>query len=155
MRKIYLSLLFSCFLALVFGQEKDTINIDQGVRFVVVENAPTLPGCETLRQDLQKLCLQNQIKKLVARNFDMSITDSLNLTPGQQRIYVQFPITKDGDITQIRARGTRKRLEQEGMRVVSLLPKMIPGKHRGKNVNVKYTLPITFLVEGTSKIKSN
>jgi protein TonB len=37
-------------------------------------------------------------------------------------------------------------LEKEAIRVVQLLPKMIPAKQRGKSVNIKYTLPITLEV---------
>ena len=52
-----------------------------------------------------------------------------------------------GAITQVRARGPHARLEKEAIRVVNLLPKMIPGKQRGRPVGVKYTLPVTLLVE--------
>jgi protein TonB len=33
------------------------------------------------------------------------------------------------------------------MRVVRSLPKFIPGRQNGENVNVWYTLPITFKLE--------
>ena len=45
------------------------------------------------------------------------------------------------------ARAPHKRLQQEAIRVVKLLPKMIPGKQRGRPVGVKYSLPIAFKVE--------
>jgi protein TonB len=38
-------------------------------------------------------------------------------------------------------------LEKEAIKVVSSLPKMIPGKQRGKAVGVLYSLPILFQVE--------
>ncbi|WP_457610622.1 energy transducer TonB, partial [Lutibacter sp.] len=40
-----------------------------------------------------------------------------------------------------------KRLQAEAIRVIKLLPKMIPGKQRGRPVGVKYSLPIAFKVE--------
>lgn len=83
MGKIHWSLLFSCFFVLSVAQEKDTINISQGIPFVIIEKAPRYPGYETLRQNLHKLCLQNQISKHVAQNFNMPIADSLNLKPGK------------------------------------------------------------------------
>ena len=45
------------------------------------------------------------------------------------------------------ARAPHARLEKEAKRVVGLLPKMIPGKQRGRPVNVTYMLPISFNVE--------
>jgi protein TonB len=69
------------------------------------------------------------------------------LSPGKKRVYVQFKISKTGDIVDVRARGPHARLEKEAVRVVELLPKMEPGKQRGRPVGVKYTLPITLLVE--------
>jgi len=45
------------------------------------------------------------------------------------------------------ARGPHARLEKEAIRVVELLPDMTPGKQRGRPVGVKYTLPITLVVE--------
>jgi protein TonB len=58
-----------------------------------------------------------------------------------------FKIDKNGYVTGIRARGPHVDLENEAIRTIGLLPNMIPGKQKGKNVGVKYTLPITLLVE--------
>jgi len=38
-------------------------------------------------------------------------------------------------------------LEKEAIRVVNMIPDMTPGKQRGRPVGVKYTLPITLIVE--------
>ena len=35
-------------------------------------------------------------------------------------------------------------LDKEAVRVISLMPKWIPGKHKGARVDAKYTLPVTF-----------
>ena len=42
---------------------------------------------------------------------------------------------------------TKKGLEKEAQRVINLLPKMKPGKQRGKAVIVPYSLPIIFQVQ--------
>ena len=39
---------------------------------------------------------------------------------------------------------TNKELEKEARRVVGLIPKMKPGKQRGKPVRVQFNLPIRF-----------
>jgi protein TonB len=38
-------------------------------------------------------------------------------------------------------------LQDEAIRVISLLPKMKPGKQQGKPVKVRYAVPIAFKVE--------
>jgi len=126
----------------------------EDVPFAIIEDAPIFPGCEKLDKNLRKMCLQNQIKKHVAANFNTSLANKLDLASGKKRVYVVFKINKNGDVVDLRARGPHKRLEMEAMRVVKLLPKMIPGKLRGKPVGVKYTLPITFIVED-SKVNEN
>jgi protein TonB len=47
----------------------------------------------------------------------------------------------------VRARAPHPRLVKEATRVVNLLPKMKPGKQRGKAVVVPYSLPIIFQVQ--------
>ena len=42
----------------------------------------------------------------------------------QGRVYVNFIISKDGSITNIRMRGPDKNLEAEAQRIISKLPKM-------------------------------
>jgi len=58
-----------------------------------------------------------------------------------------FEIDKNGEVKNVQARGPHKLLEEEGKRVIQLLPKMEPGKQRGKPVPVRYTIPINFKVQ--------
>ena len=61
-----------------------------------------------------------------------------------------FPVyiyDKNGNVTDIQARGPHARLEKEAVRVVEKIPQMTPGKQRNRPVGVKYTLPITLVVE--------
>jgi protein TonB len=66
---------------------------------------------------------------------------------GKQRINVIFKIDKNGNVTGVRSRAPHPRLEKEAARVINLLPKMKPGRQRGKAVVVPYSLPITFKVQ--------
>ncbi len=63
------------------------------------------------------------------------------------RVYVNFVIAKDGSIQEIRMRGPDKNLEKEAQRNISKLPKMIPGKQRGRPVRVPFSIPITFRLQ--------
>jgi len=116
------------------------------VPFAIIEDAPVYPGCKGSKAQKKK-CLQEKIKKHVNRKYNTGLAGDLGLDPGKKKVYVQFKISKTGNIVDVRARGPHKRLEKEAIRVVKLLPKMIPGKQRGRAVGVKYTLPITLLVE--------
>ena len=120
--------------------------IMEDVPFAIIEDAPVFPGCKGSKAQ-KKQCLQDEIQKHVRRKYNVDLANELGLDPGKKRVYVQFKISNTGAITEIRARGPHKRLEKEAERVVKLLPKMIPGKQRGRAVGVKYTLPITLLVE--------
>ena len=116
------------------------------VPFAIIEDAPVFPGCKGSKAEKKK-CLQEEIQKHVARKYNTGLANELGLDAGKKRVYVQFKISKSGEITEVAARGPHARLEKEAIRVVELLPKMIPGKQRGRPVGVKYTLPITLIVE--------
>ncbi len=120
--------------------------VEEDVPFAIIEEVPTYPGCKGTNAQKKK-CLQDHIQKLVRKYFDTSLANDLGLSPGKKRVYVQFKIDKTGNIVDIRARGPHKRLEKEAIDVVKHIPKMSPGKQRNRPVGVKYTLPITLIVE--------
>ncbi|MBJ2173760.1 energy transducer TonB [Aureibaculum sp. A20] len=154
MIRIFICTLFTFSSLLLFSQEIEVVNgSDEGeeVPFAIIEDVPTFPGCEELEKHLQKNCFQTKILKHVVKNFDANLANELGLPSGKTRIVVMFTIASEGVVTDIRARGAHERLELEGIRVINALPKMKPGKLKGRPVNVKYTLPITLLVEKTTK----
>lgn len=116
------------------------------VPFAIIENVPVYPGCKGTNEQKKK-CMVDKITKHVGKKYNTGLAGDLGLTPGKKRVYVQFKIDKTGKITNVMARGPHARLEKEAVRVVELLPDMTPGKQRGRPVGVKYTLPITLIVE--------
>lgn len=67
----------------------------------------------------------------------------------QGRVVVQFVVTKNGSIGEVKVLRSRdKDLDNEAVRVVKSLPNFIPGKMNGQPVNVWYTLPVTFKLQG-------
>ena len=61
------------------------------------------------------------------------------------KVYVQFLVRPDGSITDVTTlRGFSEDFDAEAKRVISIMPKWKPGQHNGKNVFVKYVLPIAF-----------
>ena len=63
----------------------------------------------------------------------------------QGKVYMRFVIEKDGSITNIEVlRSPDRNLEKEALRIINKLPKMTPGKQRGRPVRVPFSIPITF-----------
>jgi len=120
--------------------------VEQDIPFAIIEDPPVYPGCKGSKEEKKK-CMQDQITKHVSKNYNTGLSQDLGLTPGKKKVYVIFKIDKTGKISDARARGPHKRLEKEALRVVNMLPQMIPGKQRGIPVGVSYTLPITLQVE--------
>ena len=116
------------------------------VPFAIIEEVPIYPGCKGTNAEKKK-CFSANIQKHVNKKYNTGLAGDLGLAPGKKRVFVMFKIDKTGKIVDVRARGPHARLEKEAVRVISLLPKMTPGKQRGRSVGVKYTLPITLIVE--------
>ena len=112
-----------------------------------VPEVPIYPGCEKGTRAQKKACFEKKVGKFISKKFNTDLANQLGLSSGKQSIYVQFVITKSGEIEIKGARANHKRLEKEGKRVVNLLPQMTPGKKNGKPVNVSYMVPISFNVQ--------
>ena len=126
--------------------EIEEVEEDVEVPFAVIENVPVFPGCERGNNEKKRKCMSEKISKFVQRKFNTDLAGDLGLT-GRQRISVIFKIDKGGNVTGVRARAPHPRLEKEAQRVINLLPKMQPGKQKGKAVIVPYSLPIIFQVQ--------
>jgi len=132
-------------------KEIKSVNEDEevveDVPFLVIENVPVFPGCKGTNKEL-RACFSAQVAKFVSKKFNSELAGDLGLIPGSiQKIFVVFKINKNGEVVNIKARAPHKKLQAEAIRVVKLLPKMTPGKQRGKPVGVNYGLPIVFRVE--------
>ncbi|HET8810615.1 MAG TPA: M56 family metallopeptidase [Flavobacteriaceae bacterium] len=117
------------------------------VPFSVVDQVPIFPGCENLADNqAQKECMSKKIREFVNANFDTGLAKKLGLN-GTNRIQVLFKINENGEVVEVKARAPHPELKEEAIRVVSLLPKMTPGRQGGKQVSVLYSLPIIFQVQ--------
>ena len=105
---------------------------------MVVEDQPEFPGgIAALLQFLSK-----NIKYPVECK-DSSI---------EGRVIVTFIINKDGAICEPEVvRSVHPLLDAEALRVIGLMPDWTPGRQQGKPVRVKYSVPITFRLDGSSQ----
>lgn len=64
------------------------------------------------------------------------------------RVVVQFVVERDGSVSQVRVvRGVDPSLDKEAQRVISSMPKWIPGKQNGQAVRSRFTVPVTFRLQ--------
>lgn len=64
------------------------------------------------------------------------------------RVIVTFVVTKDGKITNAEVvRSSDPLLNEEALRVLHSMPDWIPAKRNGQNVDLQYTLPLTFRLQ--------
>ncbi|MBP6283813.1 MAG: energy transducer TonB [Paludibacteraceae bacterium] len=98
---------------------------------VVVERMPEFPGGEAA------------MNQFIARNIRYPIIAQENGIQG--RVVCQFVVNTDGKIVDaVVVRGVEESLDKEALRVIKAMPPWTPGRQGGKNVRVKYTLPIRF-----------
>ena len=120
-------------------------DLDLDVPFAIIEDVPLYPGCERVPKSQRRDCFQKEIQKHINKNFRYpEIAQEMGI---QGRVFVQFTIQKDGSISGIRTRGPDKNLEKEANRIISKLPRMTPGKQRGRAVRVPFSIPITFKLQ--------
>lgn len=99
--------------------------------FTVVEVMPEFPGG------------QGALLKFLATNVRYPESAVKNGIEG--RVSCSFVVGKDGAISEAEViRGVSPELNEEALRVINSMPVWSPGKQRGKVVNVKYTVPVTF-----------
>lgn len=123
----------------------EEVEEDVEVPFAAIEDIPVFPGCEGMSKSKMKDCFQKKIQEHVKKNFSYPETAlEMNI---QGRVSVIFVIDSKGHTTKIRSRGPDRILEKEAERIIGLLPKMTPGKQRGKPVKVSYAVPIFFKLQ--------
>ncbi|MFI2742104.1 TonB family protein [Zhouia sp. PK063] len=125
-------------------EKKNEERVD--VPFSVIEQVPIFPGCESAVSNADKReCFQSKIVAFVQKNFHYPEVAQKQKIQG--RVAIMFTIGKEGVIKEIKARGPSSLLENEAVSIIEKLPKMQPGMHNGKAVNVPFSLPINFRLQ--------
>lgn len=120
--------------------------IEEEIIFIKVESKPVFPGCENeISEQARMECFQEQISNFIARKFNTQVAAYYGLT-GEQKIDVQFKVSKTGEVVDIKTRAPHPALEKEAQRVITKLPVMKPGYQRETPVSVIYGFPIKFKV---------
>ncbi|MCG8332117.1 MAG: energy transducer TonB [Chitinophagales bacterium] len=115
--------------------------------FKVVEEMPRFPGCETEPPAKRKKCADKLMQKYIEENvvYPVGNKNSKN----EVTAVVQFIVKKDGSLEDIRVvRDPGLGTGEAAERVVHKMKEdgiiWIPGKQRGRPVNVMFNLPVRF-----------
>lgn len=99
--------------------------------YEVVEQMPSFPGG------------QEALMTYINHNIKYPEEDC-----GQGRVIVSFIVEKDGSITNATIRrSVDSAFDREALRVISSMPKWIPGKNNGRNVRVRFNVPVQFKLQ--------
>ena len=102
--------------------------------FTVVETMPQFPGGD------------HELMKFISRG--IKYPASAQEKGVQGRVIASFIVEKDGSLSNYQViRGVDPDLDNEALRIIQQSPKWNPGRIDGKNVRVKYTIPITFRLQ--------
>ena len=104
------------------------------ITYEAVEEKPEYPGG------------MGELSKLLSSNLKYPLKSQENGVQGE--VLVQFVVDKEGNIEEVTVfKGVDPYLDAEALRVIKMMPKWKPGKHEGKEVNVKCTIPVGFRLQ--------
>jgi periplasmic protein TonB len=119
----------------------DTLsNVDNGEIFTVVDVMPEYPGGN------------EAMVRFIGSN--TQYPTSARRSGEEGTVFVGFIITKQGDIRDVKTvKGVSPAVNEEAERVIRSMPRWIPGMQAGKNVSVRFVLPIKFNLKSSGKTK--
>lgn len=117
-----------------YGNNQEKSGQIQEEVFFIVEEMPVFPDGDL------------GLRKYIAQSVKYPVIAQENGIQG--KVFVNFVVAKDGTVTNAKIfRGVDPSLDKEALRVVNNLPKWKPGKQKGKEVAVSYTIPINFVLQ--------
>ena len=103
--------------------------------FDVVEQMPQFPGGDAA------------LMEYISKNIKYPVIAEENGIQG--RVVCQFVVERDGSVSDVRVvRSVDPALDKEAIRVIKAMPKWTPGRQNGAPVRTKFTLPVTFRLQG-------
>ena len=129
-----------------FNEFKKNKEDEDETTFSEVDNVPRFLQCHLVDSNAARDCFQEQMNNHIRRNFRYPLAAQEQGIQG--KVYINFIINKCGFIEDIKTRAPDKTLDDEAIRIISLLPRMLPGTlENGTPINVPFSLPITFRLE--------
>jgi len=117
--------------------------------FIVVEEMPRFPGCENMEGSISQKdkCAKEKLMGYILENLNYPTEAKTNRTEG--KAVVQFTVTKNGLLENIKVlddpgNGCGKAAKYVFESMNHMDQKWIPGKQRGKAVDVQLKVPVKF-----------
>jgi len=114
----------------------------------IVDEMPRFPGCENSDKPtaLKNACAKDKLVSFIAS--ELRYPEEAAAEGLEGMVLVSFVVSENGDIMlpEIK-RDIGGKCGEEALRVVSLMPKWIPGVHEGETVKVRFNLPINFRLQ--------
>lgn len=135
-----------------FDQGTDDLNIDrEHIDEIIVEEKKPEPPKNQVFESVEQMPQfpggEGELLKWIGSHIKYPTMAMENNVQG--RVVVRFVVTRDGTVGEVQVlRSKDPDLDREAVRVVKSLPKFIPGKMNGQAVNVWYTLPVNFKLQG-------
>jgi TonB family protein len=123
----------------VVGYTKEGKTYNEEV-FTTVDENPTFPGGI---KEMYKFITQNLRYPTAAQRANT-----------QGKVFVKFIVRKDGSTSDMTVlKGIGNGCDEETVRVIGMMPKWNAGKQNGVPVNVFFTMPVSFVLEGSESKK--
>lgn len=114
--------------------QTDTKKEENNAPLTIVEQMPAFPGGNAA---LMQYLAKNVKYPMIAIETGVS-----------GRVVISFVVERDGSISNVKVmKSVDASLDKEAMRVVSAMPKWIPGRQNGNTVRVKYQVPVSFRLQ--------
>lgn len=142
-------------IATEYTTEEDAINLDELeliedseiLGFPVISEPPKFKNTPPdLSVDAQRSYFSKQLSEHMHKYFDTSLIDELDLKE-PQHIRILFDINTEGFIENIRLTTVHPALETELIRILNLIPQLMPGRQRNNAVVTSYALPFIIDVD--------
>jgi len=112
-------------------EKKEVKSSDLGKTFIMMEQMPEYPGGEKAMMDYLR---QN-----------LKYPSNASIKGKEGRVVCSCVISAEGKVTEVKVvKSVDPDLDNEARRVIENMPDWIPGKQNGKNLSMKFTIPIVF-----------
>lgn len=141
-----LSLFFVASIYTSVNAQSVAINSEKSDIFELVEEMPMINRCavRVMTEEEKKECTSKEMMSIIAENIKYPAQAKKENISGT--VYVAFVVDEFGNVINVEVvRGTNASLDKEAVKAVKATNgHWIAGKQDGKNVKVKYTVPIKF-----------
>lgn len=106
-----------------------------------VDYRPHFPACTADTEEARTRCHESEVRAYLNKHlrFPAELVD----TAVNGLVVVQYVVSAQGQVEQVKIlKSLHPLMDAESLRVVSFLPKHVPGRHQNQAVAVRFTVPI-------------